>query len=430
MRTIRVAVAGLGAVGRETVRLLRSNRGRFARRLGASIELAAVCDRQSRREARALGLPASVALFNDPAELARRDDLDIIVELLGGFAAPRRLALTALNAGRHVVTANKRLISRSWPQLQAAASRSGARLRFEGSVAGGIPLLQALDTSFAANRIESVYGILNGTTNYILSAMERGLSAASALASAQRLGFAEKDPRLDISGRDTAQKISVLAALLTGAALPEDRIAREGIERVEAEDVSFARSTLGRTPRLIGTLRLQWGSPVRAEASVFPTLVPLDHPLAAVRGEYNAVLVNTSSADDLMFYGKGAGAGPTASAVVGDVFSLARDLVGKIPARPARALSVESLPVERSVSSFYLRLSARDKPGVLAAAASALAREGISIATIHQSGKRRGGGVPVILTTHPSSSGAFMRARRRIAALAQVGRAATVMRML
>jgi homoserine dehydrogenase len=436
MRTIRVAVAGLGVVGRETVRLLRENKERFGRKLGASVELSAVCDRAVKKEAKALGLGASVKLYTDPGQLAARRDFDIVVELMGGLEAPRKLVLEALKSGRHVVTANKRLIATEWDRLRAASSRGG-RLAFEGSVGGGIPVLQALESSLSANTIESVYGVLNGTTNYILSAMERGAGAADALAEAQRLGFAEKDPSMDLSGRDTAQKVSVLAALLTGAALPPDRIAREGIERVEAEDVSFALGTLRRVPRLIGALRLDWraraggaAAGVKAEASVFPTLVPLDHPLAAVRGEYNAILIKASAAKDLMLYGKGAGGGPTASAVVGDVYMLSRELLCATPPGRAEALAVTAAPVEESVSGFYLRLAAQDRPGVLAGVARSLARGGISIATIHQSATRGPSGASVILTTHPARHGAFTSALSRILSESGVGKKPVVMRML
>lgn len=425
-----MAVAGLGVVGRETVRLLRSNRQRFARRLGAELELAAVCDRRSRHEAKALGLPASIARFDDPAKLAAMPGVDVVVETLGGLEAPRALALRSLSAGRHVVTANKRLLAHSWNELQAAARRGGGRLRFEGSVAGGIPIIQLLDTGFSGDRIHSVRGVLNGTTNYILSAMERGASASEALAEAQRLGFAEKDPSMDLSGRDTAQKVSVLAALLTGAALPPDKIARAGIESVEAEDVAFARGALGRVPRLIGGLDLDWGKTVAASAGVFPTLVPQDHPLAAVRDEYNAVLVEASSAGKLMFYGKGAGAAPTASAVVGDLFLLARDLLGAAPPRVEPAATVRLRAAEEAVSGFYLRLSARDEPGVLAAITAALAREKVSIASIHQAERRGASGAAVILTTHPCAAGAFDRALGKITKLARVGARCAVMRLL
>lgn len=434
MRTIRVAVAGLGVVGRETVRLLRENKERFGRKLGAAVEIAAVCDRDVKKEAKALGLGSGVKLYTDPGQLASRQDFDIVVELMGGLEAPRKLVLEALKSGRHVVTANKRLISTEWTRLRAA-TRLGGRLAFEGSVGGGIPVLQALETNLSANTIESVYGVLNGTTNYILSAMERGASAADALAEAQRLGFAEKDPSMDLSGRDTAQKVSVLAALLTGAALPPAGIAREGIERVEAEDVSFALGTLHRVPRLIGALRLDWsargrGAAVKAEASVFPTLVPLDHPLAAVRGEYNAILIKASAAKDLMLYGKGAGGAPTASAVVGDVYMLSRELLCATPPGRQEALPVTATPVEDSVSGFYLRLSAQDRPGVLAGVAQSLARGGISIATIHQSAKRGPSGASVILTTHPARHGAFMAAVSRILSEAGVGKKPVIMRML
>ncbi len=430
MRTIQIAVAGLGFVGRETVRLLAANRERFAQRLGARVELAAVCDRQAALEAKRLKLPKSVLRARDPQELLRRPGLDIIVELLGGLEAPRKLVLGALRAGRHVVTANKRLLSHSWDELLEASASSGGRLYFEGSVAGGIPLLQALDNSFAANRIEAVYGILNGTTNYILTRVEQGLTSEEALREAQALGFAEKDPTMDLSGEDTAQKVAVLGSLITGSWLKPGAVARAGITGISREDVEFARASLGRAPRLLGVLRLSGKDPVRVEAHVFPTLVPLDHPLAAVRREYNAVLVKASSAEDLMFYGKGAGPGPTASAVVGDVFMLSRDVLGGLPpARRERRPSV-SAPIEESVSSFYLRLHAQDRPGVLKSVTAALARRSISIATIHQSDTAAKTGVPIVLTTHPAPHGRFQQALREIERLKAVAPRPTVLRML
>lgn len=431
MRTIKVAVAGLGFVGRETVRLLKANRERFRARLGADVVLAAVADRDAAREARALGLPSSVARLRDPQQLLLKDDIDIVVELLGGLDAPRDLALAALGRGRHLVTANKRLLSHCWDRLQAAGAKGGGRLYFEGSVAGGIPVLQALDNGFAANRIEAVYGILNGTTNYILTRIEKGgITLAQALAEAQAAGFAEKDPRMDLSGEDSAQKVSVLASLLTGAALKPALIARQGITGIEREDVDFALSQLGRTPRLLGTLKLDWRRPLRLEAHVFPTLVPLDHPLAAVRREYNAVMIKASHAADLMFYGKGAGPGPTASAVVGDVFMLCRDILGGIAPRRREALAVELMPVSQSISPFYLRLFAQDKPGVLAKITAALGRRGISIASIHQADTPQKAGVPIVLTTHPAAQGQFKKALDEILSLKTVAPRRTVLRML
>lgn len=430
MRTINVAVAGLGFVGRETVRLLVKNKEKFARRLGANLVLAAVCDREVSREAKRLGLSSSVFRATDPREIATRPGIDIVVEVLGGLEAPRKLVLDALRAGKHVVTANKRLLSHCWKEIESASARHGGRVYFEGSVAGGIPILQALDNGLAANSISAVYGILNGTTNYILSRAEEGLSADEALREAQRLGLAEKDPSMDLNGTDTAHKVSVLASLMTGAWIDPDKITREGILNVDREDFDFAKKELGRTVRLLGVLRLNWKNPVQVEAHVSPTLVPLGHPLAAVHGEYNALLVKASAAGDLMFYGKGAGPGPAASAVVGDVFMLARDIRGSVPAKNSLSGSAALVPIENSVSPFYLRLHVQDRPGVLAGITAALGRRGISIASIHQSDTPQAHGIPVVITTHPTSQGAFARALKGILALKTVSRRHTVLRML
>lgn len=430
MRTINVAVAGLGFVGNETVRLLVKNKEKFALRLGARLSVAAVCDRQVAREARRLGLSSSILRTTNPQAITAHPGIDIVVEVLGGLEAPRKLVLGALRSGKHVVTANKRLLSHCWREIEAASARHGGRVYFEGSVAGGIPILQALDNSLAANSIEAVYGILNGTTNYILSRAEEGLSPEEALREAQRLGLAEKDPSMDLNGTDTAHKVSVLASLMTGAWIHPDKITREGILNVDREDFEFAKKELGRTVRLLGVLRLHWKKPVQVEAHVYPTLVPLGHPLAAVHGEYNALLVKASSAGDLMFYGKGAGPGPAASAVVGDVFMLARDILGAVPAKNPLSRSAALVPIENSVSPFYLRLHVQDKPGVLAGITAALGLRGISIASIHQSDTPKAHGIPVVITTHPTSQGAFARALKGILALKTVSRRHTVLRML
>jgi homoserine dehydrogenase len=431
LKKISVAVAGLGNVGRETVRLLRERRAALRERLGAELVLVAVADRAAAREARALGLPASVARFTDPAAMTARAGADLSIELLGGYDAPRRFALDVLGRGRALVTANKRLLAHAWPELAAAAKKSGARLAFEGSVAGGIPVLRALELSFAGDRVLGVDGILNGTTNYILTRCEEGLSAAAALREAQELGFAEKDPTLDVSGRDAAQKLSVLAGLVTGGWLEPESFPVAGIEAVTARDVAYARERLGQAVRLVASLRFTGSSEApRVEASVFPSLVPLSHPLAAVRRQYNALLVHTASAGDLMFYGKGAGAGPTASAVLADVFVTARDLLGGLSApRPGpRKLALAS-PDETS-SGFYLRLEVKDRPGALARIAGALGREGVSISAIHQDRSVGSAAVPVMITTHPAPRGRFERARRRILSLSAVSPAHCAMRIL
>jgi homoserine dehydrogenase len=335
-----------------------------------------------------------------------------------------------LGRGRALVTANKRLLAEAWPEIIGLASAAGARLAFEGSVAGGIPVLRALELSLAGDRVLGVDGILNGTTNYILTRCEEGASPAEALAEAQAKGFAEKDPSFDLSGRDAAQKLCVLAGQVTGGWLKMKDVAREGIEKIEARDTAFARERLGRAVRLVGSLRFGWdGAAPRVEAGVFPTLVPLSHPLASVRRQYNALLVHTASAADLMFYGQGAGAGPTASAVLADIFVLARDLRGGLPPALPVVRPIKPAPAGESVSGFYLRLEAADRPGVLARATQALAAESVSIASIHQE-RSKGRAVPVMITTHPAPAGKFERARKRLLALPGIGRRHAVMRLL
>ncbi len=426
---INVAIAGLGSVGRRTVKLLREHGRGSQQPAGARLIVAAVADRRARREARSLGLPASVRRETAPERLLDYPP-EILVELLGGLETPRRLVLAALRRGVSVVTANKRLLAHCWSELEQARRASGARLYFEASVAGGIPILSALEKGLAANRIQSVHGILNGTTNYILSRAEQGVAPAEALKEAQRLGLAEKDPTLDLNGTDTAHKVCVLASLLTGSGLDPESIPRQGITEVRREDAAFASTELGRTVRLLGTLKLHWGAGrVRLEAHVAPTLVPLSHPLAAVRGEYNAVLVNASEAGDQMFYGKGAGPGPAASAVVSDVLMLTRDLLGAAAPVPRPARRVTLSPPGDSVASYYLRLRADDRPGVLAAISRALADQRVSIATIHQSPSGRGR-APVMITTHPAPQRRFSAAVGRILASGAVERGHAVMRLL
>lgn len=431
MNALNVAVAGLGTVGRETVRLLRARRAELKERLGAELRLVAVADRDAVREARALGLSASVVRYRDPLDMAQRAEADVFVELLGGLETPRRFALAVLGRGKALVTANKRLLAHAWPAITGAARARGARLAFEGSVAGGIPVLRALDLSFSGDRVLGIDGILNGTTNYILSRGEDGLSPQDALKEAQILGFAEKDPRLDLSGQDAAQKLTVLAGLVTGGWLKPGSFPVVGIEPVTARDLTFARERLGMAARLVASLRFSGkpGAPAVA-ASVAPTLVPLGHPLAAVRLQYNALLVHTASAGDLMFYGQGAGAGPTSSAVLADVFVLARDILGGLPVvtSPRRPLILTS--PDNAVSSFYLRLDVLDRPGALARIADALADAGVSIAAIHQDPACGRRSVPVMIVTHPAERGRFERARRRILALSAVSPRHCAMRMM
>ena len=431
MNALNVAVAGLGNVGRETVRLLRARRAELKERLGAEIRLVAVADNDANREAKALGLPASVKRYRDPLDMAKNAEADLFVELMGGLEAPKRFALTALGRGKALVTANKRLLAHEWRGITGAARANGARLAFEGSVAGGIPVLRALELSSSGDRVLGVDGILNGTTNYILSRGEEGLSPEDALKEAQALGFAEKDPTMDVSGQDAAQKLSVLAGLVTGGWLKPGSFPVAGIESISARDIAFARERLGMTVRLIASLRFSAnGAGPSVDASVTPTLLTLSHPLAAVRRQYNALMVHTASAGDLMFYGKGAGAGPTASAVLADIFVLSRDILGGLPPAEIAARKLSLASPDEAVSGWYLRLDVLDKPGALARIADALAREKVSIAAIHQDPAAGRRAVPVMIVTHPAKRGSFDSARKRILSLAAVKPAHCAMRIM
>ncbi|OGR58638.1 MAG: hypothetical protein A2X36_00610 [Elusimicrobia bacterium GWA2_69_24] len=430
-RTLNIAVAGLGNVGAETVRLILKQRAGFAARTGVRLGLSWVCDRSVREKARHLGLPSRVRLTRDPSRILRDPGVDLVVELFGGQREAKALVLGALRAGKHVVTANKLLLSHCWGELAGASAAAERSIGFEAAVAGGIPIIQAIRSGLAANRIDSVSGILNGTTNYILSRMaHEGCELREALAEAQRLGMAERDPKLDLDGTDTAHKVSVLASMLTGRWLPHRRIPRVGIERIEAEDIRFGLATLGRTVRLIGTVALDWrSSPPVVEAHVQPVLVPLRHPLAAVHGGYNALLVQASSAGDLMFYGKGAGPGPAASAVLADILAIGGGTtpgMGIPCAEGSLRLAAES-PAPR-----YLKLRVKDVPGALSGIAGILGRAGISIARIHQDvhTEARSRFVPVMITTHETTRRQIELAWRQLRALDSVAPTHTCLRML
>lgn len=423
--SIGIAVCGLGNVGGETARLLRSRKKELSARLGAPIELRWVVSRHASAAARRLGLPASVRRAKTAALALKDPSVDVVVELFGGLDVPRRLVLDAFAAGKHVVTANKHLVSERFEELDKAARKAGRGLAFEAAVAGGIPIIGAIRGGLAANRIERVEGIFNGTTNYILSKMaHEGCEMKTALKEAQDLGMAERDPTMDINGMDAAHKIAILGSMLSGRWVQPKKIAREGVERVEAEDVRFGVEKLGRTVRLIGTVSpSKDGSSV--EAHVQPTLVSLDHPLAAVHGGYNAVMVQASSAEDLMFYGKGAGPGPTASAVLADVLRVAR---GAAP-EPPRAVGVSAKLAPEAEAPYYLKLRVADVPGALSGITGKLGREGISIAQIYQN-ERGGRAVPVMILTHKTAREKLDRAIKSVLKLKTVSNRYSRLRLL
>ena len=412
---LRIALAGLGTVGAGTVALLRDNAEPIARRAGRRLEIVAVAarDRQRRRGVELDGIP----WYDDAVAMAAAPDIDVVVELIGGSdGVARRVVETAIASGKHVVTANKALLAHHGTALARQAEARGVSLGFEASVAGGIPILKVLREGLAANRIDRLYGILNGTCNYILTSMrDEGRDFADVLAEAQRLGYAEADPGFDIDGIDTAHKLALLAAVAFGGAVALDGIHVEGIRHVSAQDIAFA-AELGYTIKLLGVAR---PTEQGLERRVHPCMVPNGAPIAHVEGVFNAVVVEGDAVGRLMLEGRGAGAAPTASAVVADLIDIAAGRGAPGFGVPAAALhETRTAPMASHRGAYYMRLMVQDRPGVIADVAAALRDEQVSMEQMLQRGRAAAGeGVPVVITTHVTEEAAMLRAVDRIAKL-------------
>ncbi len=414
---LRVGIAGLGTVGAGVVRLLAEQRETLALRAGRPIEVVAV---SARRRDRPRDIDLSAARWcEDARALAADPDIDVVVELIGGAdGIALDLVRAALARGRHVVTANKALLAHHGNELARAADRAGAALAFEAAVAGGIPIIKMLREGLAANRILGVYGILNGTCNYILTEMRRGgRDFADVLADAQRLGYAEADPGFDIDGIDTAHKLAVLTAVAFGCEVNFAGVHVEGIRHISAMDIAYAEE-LGFRIKLLGIARpTEHG----IEQRVHACMVPLGTPIAHVEGVYNAVVTEGDFVGQTVAEGRGAGAGPTASAVVCDLLDLARGRVLPAFSVPAESLRrLPAAPMDRHHGAYYVRLMVIDRPGVIADVAAALRDERISLESMIQRGRAPGSTVAVVMTTHEAEEAAMRRALERIASLEAV----------
>ena len=426
---LRVGLAGLGTVGAGVVALLEANAALIERRADCAIVVTAVSARDRTRD-RGVDL-SRAAWVDDAAELAARDDVDVVVEMIGGSDGPALvLARATLARGKSFVTANKAMLAHHGLDLAALAEANGAALKYEAAVAGGVPVIKAVREGAAANRLARVYGILNGTCNYILSRMEaERLDFADALADAQRLGFAEADPSFDIDGIDAAHKLSILAAIAFGSRIDFGAVATEGIARVAAVDIDHA-ATLGFRIKLVALASAADGTLFQR---VHPCLVPLAHPLAHVDGALNAVVAEGDFAGRLFFSGAGAGAGPTASAIVADLIDVARGGVGPAFAMPvARLAALAPTDAAAHVGRFYLRLTVADRPGVLAELTAVLGRAGVSIGSLIQrgAGAAAGAGVYVVMVTHAIRQSAITAALAEIAALDSTVAAPMMMHLL
>ncbi|MDQ3782463.1 MAG: homoserine dehydrogenase [Actinomycetota bacterium] len=414
--TVGVGILGAGTVGGTVIRRLVEDRAAIAARTGLDLEVHRVAVRDPAKT-RSLSLPAGM-VTDDPAEVVADPGVRLVVEVMGGRQPAGDLVLAALEAGKPVVTANKELIAACGPQLIAAAGRGGVPLLFEAAVGGGIPIIRPLTETLAGEQLERVAGIVNGTTNYILTRMGDGEGYAAALADAQQRGYAEADPTADVSGADAAAKAAILASLAFGTWVGSDDVPYEGIDRLDAVDIAWARF-LGYEVRL---LAIATRSDAGVCARVHPALIPGDDPLAAIRGATNAVLVTGPSIGDLLFAGPGAGGEPPATAVLGDVIDAARQVLAGTPAAPRiRFAPAELADFGEVATKWYLRLEVTDQPGVLATIAGTFGDAGVSIKSVWQEGE--GGEAMLLIITHRAPE---RRQRRAIEALRRLEAVRTV----
>ena len=420
---LRVALLGCGTVGSEVVRLLQSSGDDLAARIGAPLELVGIAVRRLGR-ARDLDLPEEL-FTTDAAGLVAREDVDLVVEVIGGLEPARSLILAALRAGKSVVTANKALLAEDGASLHAAAAEHGADLYYEASVAGAIPLLRPLRESLAGDQITRVTGIVNGTTNFVLTRMdETGAGFADALDEATALGYAEADPTADVEGFDAAAKAAILAGLAFHTRVVAADVHREGITEVTAADVASAQAM----DCVVKLLAIAEKDGDAVSVRVHPAMIPRSHPLGSVREAYNAVFVEAASAGRLMFYGPGAGGSPTASAVLGDLVAVARNALSG--ARGAGASDYAELrvrPMGEVVTRYHISLDVADKAGVLMAVAAAFSDHDVSIRTVRQEG--HGDDASLVVVTHTATDASLQAVVEQLRGLDSVRAVASVMRV-
>jgi homoserine dehydrogenase len=429
MKPIQVGLLGIGTVGSGTYQVLRRNQEEILRRAGRGIEISVVADLDTERALAVVGTGARVV--GDARAVIADPDIDIVVELIGGCGIARTLVMEAIAAGKHVVTANKALLAVHGTEIFAAARERGVMVAFEGAVAGGIPIIKALREGLTANRIDWIVGIVNGTTNFILSEMrDKKLDFDVALGQAQALGYAEADPTFDIEGVDAAHKTTIMSAIAFGIPVQFERAYVEGIAQLQAADLTYAEQ-LGYRIKLLGiTKRRDDLSPPGIELRVHPTLIPATRLLANVEGAMNAVVVHGDAVGTTLYYGKGAGAEPTASAVVADLVDVTRlhtaDPDHRVPHlafQPDALAATPILPIDAVVTSFYLRLQVADQAGVMASVAGILAAHDISIDALLQRPNQEPGAVKqtdVIILTHDIVEGRMNQAIAQLQALPTV----------
>jgi len=416
MQNIKVGLLGFGTIGTGVVKVFQQNRELLANRLGVVIDLVRIADLDTSTD-RGVRLPPGL-LTNDAQGLLNDPDIQIVIELIGGYEPARTFVLQAIRNGKHVVTANKALLAKHGDEIFRAAEEAGVDVMFEASVGGGIPVLSAIKENLGANNFTALYGILNGTCNYILSRMdENGEDFGVVLADAQRHGYAEADPTFDVEGIDTAHKLALLISLCFGTKVDCDQIYTEGISKVTALDIEYARD-FGYKLKLLAIGKRDGD---KVEARVHPTMIPLDYPLSSINGVFNSIRLVGDFSGPVMLSGYGAGMNATASAVMGDVLAVARNLRtgsgSRVPALgcPQAQLGHYTIkPMEQLVAHYYLRFTVKDQPGVLAKIAGVLGRYEISIESMIQPHRHAAEAVPIVFMTHEAVE------RNVIAALAEI----------
>ena len=428
---IGVGLIGFGTVGTGVARVLIENAELIRRRVGVPIKLVRIADLDITRD-RGIAIPPGV-LTTDIQQVLADPRVDIVIELMGGYDLAKRVILDAVQRGKHVVTANKALLAVHGEEIFAAASRQGVDLGFEASVGGGIPVIRALTEGLAANNIQSIYGIINGTSNYILSRMtSEGQRFDVVLEEAKQAGYAEADPTFDVAGIDSAHKLTIMVSLAYGTPVNFKEIYTEGITGLTPLDIAYAKE-FGFTIKLLAIAKYSDGE---IEARVHPTMVPSASQIAKVDGVYNAIQLVGDAVEDVVLYGRGAGSMPTGSAVASDVISIARDLLkdatGRVPPasfQPDQRRPLRMRPMEEITSLYYIRFMVLDRPGVLSQIAGVLGHHGISISSVLQQGRKEGQTVPVVIMTHMAKERDIQNALREINPMPYISEPTTLIRV-
>lgn len=406
MKQFKVGIIGFGTVGTGTAKIILSQRELIKKRTGIDLILKKVADKDTKRT-REISLPEGV-LIPDAWEIINDPEIDVVVELVGGIHPAKDFIIEALKKGKHVVTANKALLAEEGNEIFSIAKEKGLQVGFEASVGGGIPIIKVMREGLVANKMLAIYGIINGTTNFILTKMtNEGIDFQDALRQAQELGYAEADPTLDIEGIDSAHKITILASLAYGIPLSFKKTYCEGITKITAQDIAFARE-FGYKIKLLAITKILDGE---IELRVHPTMIPEDYLIAKVDGVFNAIYVEGDSVGATLYYGRGAGSMPTGSAVVADIVDIAK-VTNSLTLDFSEKYSIK--PIEEIESMYYFRFTALDRPGVLSKISGVFGQHNISIASVIQKGRSKAGAVPLVILTHKAKEKDVLKALEKI----------------